>query len=114
MKTKDGYQIKKGNVYYWVSYWLGSCKIYKIRCRSFERLSGVVGITKRYYSNTTTIMIGTDDQDFAAPETKKFVYKNPELARRYCIGLLKKEINKMKTMLSNIEQIDLKQMKIEK
>jgi len=112
MKTRDGHEIKKGYVYYWVNNLPGDHYIYKIRCRSFEKLSGCLGITNRYYPNRTVIMVGTDDQDFTAPETRRFVFKSSELAKKYCLHKYRLELGRIKNRIVEISNMNLTRMGI--
>jgi len=98
MKTRDGYEIKKRHIYYWVHRTHGEEHlIIKIRCRLLEKMA----------------MLATNGQCFSTSDAEQCLFKKPELARRYCVKAYKEKLDRVKERICSLENMDLKGQEVD-
>jgi hypothetical protein len=105
MKTRDGHEIKTGRIYYWVTEH-GLFRVSKVKCRRIEkRLVGYM---------PTTIMTTTHDQDFSCEESRNIIFKDPKLAKTFCLKKLKQKLKKLMSHIEKTEKLNPQKTEIEK
>lgn len=113
MKTRDGYEIKKRCIYYWVLATQTDYFIIKIRCRLFEKLDGTFGVQNQFHPRKIIAMLATNGQHFSGYDTQKFVFRDPESARKHCIKKWEERLYGIKSRIDDIRNTNLKQMEVE-
>jgi len=112
MRTRDGFEVKEGCVYYSVFDAVDTFSVTKIRCRSFARLRGIMGMTNRFYKKRTNLMMANDSQEFTAPETRRFLFKSAEVAKWFAINMCQKRLKHLNEKMKGLTKTDPRRMKV--